>query len=73
VGDVGQGVGQLGLGQRTAGPVGEPAGLVELDLQHLTDQGVIGDLLAEARGHAGDLGVEQRLGHGAQLLKISTS
>ena len=69
MGDIGQGVGQLAVGERTAGPVGEAAGLVELDLQHLADQGVIGDLLAETRRHPGDLGVEQRPGHGAQVVE----
>ena len=31
-------------------------------LEHLADQGFVGDLLAEPGRHAGDLGVEQRLG-----------
>ncbi len=64
-----QGVVQLGLAQRPARPVGEAAGLVQVDAQHLAHQGVIGDLLAKARGHAGDLGVEQGHGDHAQIVE----
>ena len=62
MGDVGDGVVELGVG--SAGrwrPVGEPAGLVEADLGELGNQPLVADLVAEAGDHGRDLGVEERL------------
>ena len=67
MGDVAERIDQLGLGQRTTGPVGEPAALVDLLLQHLAHQRLIGNLIAEAGGHGRHLGVEHRSGHGTEL------
>ncbi|MNJ40008.1 hypothetical protein D3C77_348920 [compost metagenome] len=66
---VAHGIGQLGVAERTARPVGEAAALVQLLAQHLADQGLITDLIAEAGGHGRHLGVEQRARHGAQLVE----
>ncbi len=66
---VAQRIGQLRLRQRTARPVGEAAALVQLLTQHLADQLFIADLIAKPGGHGGDLGVEQRTRHGAQLVE----
>ena len=55
---IGQGIGQLVVTQRPPCPIGEPARLVQLDLQHLAHQSIIGDLLAIARRHARYLGIE---------------
>ena len=69
MGDVGQGVGHLRVRQGPARPVGEPARLVEVDLQHLAHQGVIGDLLAEPGRHPRHLGVEQGRGDDAEIVE----
>ena len=66
---VAQRIGKLRVRQRAARPIGEAAALVQLLTQHLADQGLIADLIAEPCGHGGDLGVEQRSRHGAQLVE----
>ena len=59
MGHIGQGIVLLRLGQRAARPVGKAAGLVQIRLGDLLDQGFIADLFAKAADHCGDLGVEQ--------------
>ncbi len=66
---VGGGIVELGRRQRPAAPVGEAAALVDVDAQHLAHHRIIGDLLAEAGGHGGDLGVEQGLGDDPQVVE----
>ncbi|MNS80467.1 hypothetical protein D3C72_1141470 [compost metagenome] len=69
MGHVAQGIDQLRVRQGTSRPVGEAAALVQFLAQHLADQLFIADLIAESGGHGGDLGVEHRLGHGAQAVE----
>ncbi len=60
MGDVGQRVLELGLGERALGPIGEAAALVGPHLRQLRDQRLVAHLVAEAGDHCRDLGVEQR-------------
>ena len=63
MGDVGDGVVDLGVGEGPARPVGEARGFVERDLADALGQFAIGDLVAKAADHGRDLGVEQRFGN----------
>jgi hypothetical protein len=67
MGDVGQGIFELALGQRAMAPVGEAGRLVDLDMRDLACQRFIRRGIAEAAHHGGDLGVEQRVGQHAAL------
>lgn len=61
MGDVGQRIIQLLVRQRPAAPVGEARRLVDMDVFDAADQLVIGDAVAEAADHGGDLRVEDRM------------
>jgi hypothetical protein len=61
MGDVGERVGQLRVGERPARPVGEARGLVDLGLRHVVDELLVGNRIAVAADHGGHLGVEERL------------
>jgi hypothetical protein len=63
VGDVADRVIDLGLGERSARPVGEARRLVDRDFAHRLCQLAVGDLVAVAAHHRRDLGVEHRRGH----------
>ncbi len=67
--DVAGGVVELGLRQGAAAPVREPTALVDVEAKHLPHEGVIGDLFAEAGGHGGDLGIEQRMGDDPEIVE----
>ena len=67
MGDIGQGIVQLRHAQGAAAPIGKTARLVDIDAQHVPNKRIIGDLFAQACGHAGNLGVEQGLWHTAQI------
>ena len=63
VGDVGQRVAQLLVGQRAPAPVGESRGFVEVDAGHLLHEVHVRNRLAEAAHHGGDLRIEHGTGH----------
>ena len=67
--DVREGIVELGFAQGSSRPIGEAVRFVQGDAQQLPCQRVVGDLLAKARRHAGDLGVEQRRGNDAQIVE----
>ena len=58
---IGEGVGVLLLGQRTARPVGKARALVDIALEQGFHQPVIGNRVAEAQRHAGHLRIEHRV------------
>ena len=58
--DVGEGVADLLVGQRTARPIGEARRFVDTRFGQLGDQGFITGLFAEPADHGGDLGIENR-------------
>ena len=60
--DVGNGIVDLTLVERTAPPVGEAGAFVEAVPKHALDQVGIADLLAVSERHRRDLRVEQRVG-----------
>ena len=62
VGHIGQRIGLLCVGQRTAGPIGKARGLVQRLMRDLAHQGLIAHLFAKAADHRGHLRVEQRFG-----------
>jgi hypothetical protein len=62
VGDVGHRIGDLRRRKRAAGPVGEAVRLVETVAGDALHELVVGDRIAMAEHHGGDLGVEQRTG-----------
>ena len=68
MGDVGDRVMQLLVGERPARPVGEAVGLVGPVAGDALDQLVIGDAVAIAEHHRGHLGVEDRMRNGAGLV-----
>ena len=68
MGDVGERVGQLALGERAARPVGEARRLVEPHLGDAHDELIVRDLVAIAQHHRRDLRVEQGRGHHATQL-----
>ena len=59
--DVGHRVGDLGRRQRPARPVGEAVRLVERVAGDALHELVVGDRIAVAQHHGGDLGVENRM------------
>ncbi len=61
--DVGDGIIDLALVERTAAPVGEARALIEAVAKQALDQIRIADLLAMPERHRRDLRVEQRVGH----------
>ncbi len=61
MGDVGNGVSELRLGQWPARPVGETVRFVERVAGDALHQLVVGDGIAIAEHHGGDLGVEDRM------------
>ena len=67
MGDVGQRIFKLALGQRAMAPVGEARRLVDFHLRDFSRQGFIGRRIAKAADHGGDLAVEQRIGQHAAL------
>ena len=67
MGDIGKRIVQLRLAQGAAAPIGKTAGLVNIDPQHVPNQRIIGDLFAQACGHASNLGIKQRLWHAAEI------
>ncbi len=67
VGDVAQRILQLLVAQRPARPVGKARALVDVDLQFLANERIIGDLIAESGRHRRHLGVEDRRRHDAEI------
>ena len=67
MGDVGQRIFQLALGERAMAPVGEARRFVDLDMGDLARQGFVGRRIAEAAHHRRHLGVEQGIGQDAAL------
>ena len=63
VGDVGNRVGELRVGERTARPVGEAMRLVERVAGDALHQLLVGDGIAVAEHHGRDLGIEDRAGN----------
>ena len=61
MGDVGQRIGELLVGQRAVPPVGEARRFVEMRAGDLLDQLVAGNAVAEAADHGRDLRVEHRM------------
>ena len=62
MGHVAQRVNQLFLAEGAAHPVGKLAGLVDMLAQDALDQVVVGNRIAKAERHGGNLGVENRAG-----------
>ena len=62
MGHVGDRVGELRRGQRAAGPVGEAVRFVERVAGDALHELVVGDRVAIAEHHGGDLGIDQREG-----------
>ena len=63
MGNVGERVSELCLGERAARPVGEARGLVDPRLGEVVGELLVGDRIAESAHHCRDLRVEQRLRH----------
>ena len=63
MGDVGDGVVDLGFRQGATRPIGEAGGFIEIRPGDRLDQIQIGGLLAETADHRRDLGVEERRGN----------
>ncbi len=69
VDDIRQGVTQLGVTQGASRPICKTTGLVDLNLQHLSTERVIGNLFAKSGRHAGDLGIKQRSGNSPEIVE----
>jgi hypothetical protein len=60
IGDIGDRIFSLGRQKRTPRPIREARGFIEPDFRDGLNKIAIGDLIAEAADHRGDLGIEQR-------------